>query len=431
MVTRRGSKDAAPRASWVALGVVGALALTGCAETGTGAGGGSGQGVEYGASMEEYHAAFADVEPITLTTQSPAPKGSITGANVEAYFEALTEWSDGKLQFDIAYSNAIVEPAEADDALIDGRLDIAQVLPIYEPSEYPANAALIEASFLSDHSVVVGALQSNAWPLETAFDTPEILQEYEDKGIKLMMPSYNSGSNALFCSKERRGLDDLKGMQAAAGGQAQSKEIEALGGSAASVAYPELYESLQRGVVDCSVSSLTVGVLGGFIEAAPHVVVDPDAGFALAPGGMAVSQATWDSLPLVARQLMWDRLDVFLTSNIADKIWPNIVEASTQVAEAGGSIEVFEDDARKALNKANAELLEDLRGTPAIADGDAFVDRMEESAAKWLQIVEEDLGYTNETDYNGFADWYTADAVDLEPYVTRVYEEILLEHRPS
>src|SRR5690606_41321240 len=77
------------------------------------------------------------------------------------------------------------------------------------------------------------------------------------------------------------------------------------------------------------------------------------------------------------------------------------------------------------------ELLEDLRGTPAIADGDAFVDRMEESAAKWLQIVEEDLGYTNETDYNGFADWYTADAVDLEPYVTRVYEEIPLEHRPS
>ncbi|QOS58078.1 TRAP transporter substrate-binding protein DctP [Thermobifida fusca] len=431
MVTRRGNKGAATATSCLALGVVGALTLTACADTATSAGGGSGQGVEYGASKEEYQAAFADLDTITLTTQSPAPKGSVTGANVEAYFEALTEWSGGKLQFDIAYANAIVDPAEADDALIDGRLDIAQVLPIYEPAEYPANAALIEASFLSDHSVVVGALQSNAWPLEVAFNTPEVMQEYEDKGIKLLLPSYNSGSNALFCSKERRSLKDLKGMQAAAGGQAQTKEIEALGGSAASVAYPELYESLQRGVVDCSVSSLTVGVLGGFIEAAPHVVIDPEAGFALAPGAMAISQATWDSLPLVAQQLMWDRLDVFLSSNISDKIWPNIVEASKQVADAGGSIEVFEEDARKALNDVNAELLEELSTTPAIEDGDAFVARIKDASAKWSTIVEDELGYTNETDYNGFAEWYTEDAVDLDPYVAKVFEEILLEHRPS
>src|SRR5690606_40768912 len=57
-------------------------------------------------------------------------------------------------------------------------------------------------------------------------------------------------SDVCSSDLERRSLDDLKGMQAAAGGQAQSKEIEALGGSAASVAYPELYESLQRGVVE-------------------------------------------------------------------------------------------------------------------------------------------------------------------------------------
>ncbi|NYE48197.1 TRAP-type C4-dicarboxylate transport system substrate-binding protein [Spinactinospora alkalitolerans] len=411
--------------------MAGVLALTGCAEGRAAGSGGSGEGVDYGATKEEYQAAFAEVAPIELHTQSPAPKGSITGRNVEEYFNAVTEWSDGKITFEVSYSNAIAPPEEADDALLDGRLDIAQVLPIYEPSEYPANAALVESSFVSDQSVVVGALQSNAWPLEVAFDTPEIPREFEDAGMKLMMPSYNSGSNALFCSDERRGLDALKGMQAAAGGHAQSRQVEGLGGAAVSVAYPELFESLQRGVVDCSVSSLTVGVLGGFIEAAPHVVVDPEAGFALAPGAMAMSQSAWDSLPLVAQQLLWDRMDVFMEVNLSGKIWPNIVEASTQVSEAGGAIETFEEDARASINETNAELLDGLRGNEAFDDPDAFADRVQGSSDAWLETIEGELGYTNETDYNGFADWYSADKVDLDPYIAEVFEEILLEHRPS
>ena len=199
----------------IAVAVVAALALAGCAETSAGTGGnGGGEGVEYGAGKADFQAAFKDVEPIKLTTQSPAPKGSITGKNVEDYLNAVTDWSGGKITFDVQYANAVAPPAETDDALVDGRLDLAQVLPIYEPSEYPANAALVEATFVSDQSAVAGTLQSNAWPNEVAFDTPEILQEYGDKGIKLMVPQYNSGVNVLFCAEPRRDLESLQGMQA-------------------------------------------------------------------------------------------------------------------------------------------------------------------------------------------------------------------------
>jgi TRAP-type C4-dicarboxylate transport system substrate-binding protein len=415
----------------LALGVVSALLLAGCAENGTSsAAGGTGQGVNNGATMEEYKAAFADVDPITLNTQSPAPKGSATGKNVEKYLDAVTKWSDGKITFKVAYANAVAPPTESDNALLDGRLDLAQVLPLYEPAEFPANAALIEAGFISDQSAVVGNLQSNAWPNQVAFGTAEIEKEFEDHGMKVLLPVYNSGANVLFCANSRLDLASLKGVEVASGGQAQSNQVKALGGSPSSVAYPEIFESLQRGVVDCTVSSMTVGVLGGFVSVAPHLVVDTNAGFALAPGAMAMSKDKWDTLPLVAQQLLWDRLDVFLRSNIEDKIWPNIVDAAKQAKAAGGGIEGFAPDAAKAINDANDKMLADLRGTKAVADGNKLVDDAKAASDAWLKTVRS-LGFEDAGDYNGFAASYRPGQIDLDPYVKKVYDEIFLPHRPS
>ena len=428
MATRSNSKAGRLLAT---LAVVGLVTLSACAEQGGSGNSAGGEGLEPGATKEDYIAAFEDLDPIEIRTQTPAPKGSTTGKNVEDYLAAVEEWSGGKITFDIAYANAVAQPAEIDDALNDGRLDLGQVLPIYEPSEYPATAALIEGGFISDQSPVVGALQSNAWPNDVAFNTPEIMEEWDAHGLVPLVPVYNSGSNGLFCSQERNDLSSISGTAVGSGGTAQSKQIEALGGSPASVAYTELYESLERGVVGCTVSSPTVAVLGGYLPQAPHVVIDPAAGFALAPGGMAFSKAKWEELPLVAQQLFWDKLDVFIGGNIVSKIWPNSVEAAAVAKESGGSIQAFSDDARAALQAANEELLDDLRDVRAVGDGDAFVDSMLEAAERWLEIVGGDLGYADEVGYNDFDTWYTEDAIDIEPFLQKLLDDTFAEHRPS
>ncbi len=100
-----------------------ALLLAGCAESSSGGSGanGGGEGVAFGATMEEYKAAFADVDPIVLYTQSPSTQGSTGGAFIDAYTSAVEEWSDGKITFDIAYSDAIAKSTEIDNAVVDGR----------------------------------------------------------------------------------------------------------------------------------------------------------------------------------------------------------------------------------------------------------------------------------------------------------------------
>lgn len=417
--------------AFVALAATSTLALSACAEGGRGSNSAGGEGLDVGATKADYVAAFAELDPINLRTQSPAPKGSPTGKNVEDYLAAVEEWSDGKITFDITYSNAVAPPAEVDDALNDGRLDLGQVLPIYEPSEYPATRALIETGFISNQSPVVGALQSNAWPNEVAFNSQDVMDEWDDHGLVPLVPVYNSGSNGLFCADPRTDLSEIAGTSVGSGGTAQSQQIQALGGSPASVTYTELFESLQRGVVGCTVSSPTTSVLGGFLPEAPHVVIDPGAGFALAPGGMAFSKISWEGLPLIAQQLFWDKLDVFIGGNIADKIWPNTVAAAEGAKAAGGSIGPFAKDARDALLAENEAILSEIANYDGISDGAALVSDAQDAADRWLTVVTDDLGYTDEVGYNDFDTWYSEGEIDIEPFTSRLLADVFAEHRPS
>lgn len=406
------------------------LALTGCADDSSGNGGGSGQGVRPGATKEEYIEAFKDVDPIKLKVQTPSPKGAATGKPMEDYFAAVEEWSGGKITFDIAYSNAVAQPAEIDDALNDGRLDIASILPIYEPSEYPAHAQLIEGTIISHQSPVVGVLQSNAWPNEVAFANAEIMAEYERHNLVPLVPFFDSGPQALFCSEPRNSVGKIKGTSITASGTAQSSQIKAIGGTPVSVPYTEVFESLQRGVVDCANASFTVAVLGGFIPAAPHVAIDLQNGFALAPGGWAASKDTWDRLPLVARQLLWDRLDVYLESNIKSKIWPNFAEAVKQIRQNGGKVDLFAPDASEALKKQNETLVNQIRTKSGATDGNALVDAMQKAAQKWLTEAQ-NVGLPADVDYNNFDEWLSTANPDLSKYIEKLMNEIWLPRRPS
>lgn len=428
MVTPR--KTNRTRTGVLALGIATTILLAGCAESTEAGSTGSGEGLPPGSSMEEYQAAFEDIDPIQLNTQSPAPQGSATGAPIEKWTAAVEEWSGGKITFEIAFSNAIAGPTEIDDALNDGRLDVASTLPIYEPDEYPANAALIETGFISNQTPVLGVLQSNAWPNEVAFNTEEVMTEFEDNGMVPMIPVFNSGSQGMFCSSPKTSLSDFNGVTASASGTAQTQQISALGASPTTVAYTELFESLQRGVVECANASTTVAVLGGFTSEAPHLTISPDAGFALAPGGWTFSKSRWDELPLVAQQLMWDKLDVYIASNIEDKIYPNTGEAAKIIRENNGSVNEFGDDAADKLRAENDKLLEEVRETDAVADPDALVDGAVESADKWLTSIEE-LGFTGEIGYEDFDQNFDPAEYDLTEYTEMIMSEIWSVNRPE
>nr|WP_249277307.1 TRAP transporter substrate-binding protein DctP [Rhodococcus sp. 06-621-2] len=388
-----------------------------------------GPGIEYGATLDQYQAAFGDIEPVHLYAQTPGPQGSFVSDKMEIYYDAVTEWSGGKVTFDIFYANAIAGASEIDDALGDGRTDIDGFAVANQPAEYPAVNTLVNASFLGDMSPIAGILQSHAWLLESAYATEEVAQEFADNDMHLLMPSYNGGGMALLCTEEAQTLDQLRGRQISAAGRTQGAQISGLGAIPVSASYSELYESLQRGVVDCTATSVQNAVLGGYLGLTPEVVIDPAAGFALTFGSVALNENRWNSMPLLVQQLLFDRLDVFLETNIRTS-WDAMVQGVHDIQDAGGTITEFAPDARERLQSVNDQQLELLKQSPALEDAATSMTEWAATASRWSTLVR-DLGYDETMTYPEFADFYDTDAIDLGPYVDAVFDEVLLDHRPA
>ena len=393
-----------------------------------------GAGLPAGASKAEYIEAFADIPPIHLTTQIPSSPGDLNTLHLESYVDALYEWSGGTIIMDVAYGNAIAEPDQVPQALEDGRLDFDMVYPIYDPSRFPANGgALANASHLGAHDPVAGSLSSAAGYLDVLYDTPEIMAETEAEGFKLLLPWAPQSSIGLMCAEPLDSLADLEGAQVRVGGSAFVTQAEALGMTPLSMPYSEIYQGLQRGTLDCVLQGRWAAASIGTIPLAPNYTIDPDAGFARMHYGLGFGQERWDGLPLVAQQLIHDRLDIYIGEMFEQAVWGGMALATEQ--DGGAVITDLDDDAVAALEQANERLLAESSEAAAAGDspvdGSALAAELEESTAAWHAVAVGELDYPEISDAE-FAEWYADhSAVDADPFIDRIRTDILDPHRPE
>jgi TRAP-type C4-dicarboxylate transport system substrate-binding protein len=415
-----------------AVAVAGLLGLTACAE-GSGASGETNAGgvsIEYGADKSVYIQALEDMEPVELIIQSTAPKGSATGRRFEDYAAAVEEWSGGKIGFEFVYSSGVAAPEEVHVALADGRLDIGSVMPSLDPSEFPASNALGGVSHLGRQTPVDWMLQWHGIMLETAAAVGDIDQEYEQLGMKLLLPAFGSGAYMPYCAEDGASARDFDGRGIATQSTVQNREAEALGMNPTSINYTEMYDGLQRGVIDCALTTVTGSALGGYIDAAPHVSFDPERGFNAPGGSIAMSLARWNELPLAAQQLMFDRIDVLMQANF-EGAWENTDAAVEAVLDAGGSFEEFDADAVEELEALHQEVEADIVDSDAVADGQALVDAAKAAEADWAKQLDE-LGIDGlGTSYEDFPEWYAKGTPDLQPYFDALWAGAMGERRPS
>ncbi|MPV88443.1 C4-dicarboxylate ABC transporter substrate-binding protein, partial [Georgenia ruanii] len=412
----------------VAIGAV--LALAACAQDAKSQAQTASEGIAYGASIETWREAFKEVAPITIVAQSSAPQGSAVGKMYEEYWAEVEEWSDGKITFDISYSNAIAATLEVDDALRDGRLDMGNVLPVYEPDQYPLNAALADASFIGDQAPNINPLMLHGAMNDVAWSTPQFREEYESNGMVPVLPWFSGDSNGIQCVEPTSSLADFKGRQVVAAGRVNALELEALGASPVSMPYTELFEALQRGVVDCSLNSMRVATLMGTYEVARNFTIDDEVGLAKNPGGWALSKSKWDSLPLVAQQLLFDKTRVILDNNIAGSTKFQVDGLAT-ILEQGGQTSTFDDAARQAVKAANDKALEAMRESSNLDDGQKLVDDMRAATTEWASKVADDLGFGGDVAFADFPDWHKQHGYDLSAYLDAVYEKAMNQARPA
>lgn len=107
----------------------------------------------------------------------------------------------------------------------------------------------------------------------------EVVNAYREKIATLLEEKYNGKllalwpfpGQAFFCRPEITGLADLNGLKVRVHNPAVAVLIEEFGGSAVSLSFPEVYQALQRGVIDCAITGTLPGNTSNWHEVTEYL----------------------------------------------------------------------------------------------------------------------------------------------------------------
>ena len=383
----------------------------------------------------DYAEALADMDEIELRVQSLYGPEVDLSRGFERWGEVIEEKSGGKISFEVFYAGALVALTDIEDGLDAGLVDIAIHHPIYSPSQFPLDNLVQDLGPVGEQTPVVGALQGMGAHAEFGFEDP-YFGMMQDHGLEILVPFIAVQPNFhLICADSPvRSLEEAAGKRVRVSGESYAAEVEALGMSPVSLTGGEIYEGMQRGVVDCNVGGVVDARDMGLLELGDHWTMDSEVMFpGISSVHVSIGTQVWNDLPIEAQRLLWDTawdewLGEVLQARLSDP-----ADAVTKAQEAGIEFHQWEDDAREALREHQEDSIESVRERAEewVDDGDAFVDRFIELHEKWLGITVDDLGFSDEEHqtYEAFAEVNPEGDVDVVPFIERMKEEFA-QYRP-
>ena len=158
----------------------------------------------------------------------------------------------------------------------------------------------------------------------------EIVEAYKPYFDERLQKKFNGKALAfwpftaqmVYCNVPINGLSDLKGKKVRVYSPALSAFVEAFGGVSVTISFPEVYQALQRKVVDCAISGSTAGNKNKWPEVTSHL-------FPLtllwAMQAHVVNLDFWNSIPADAQQFLVEQFK----SGLEEPLW-QMADETTQ-----------------------------------------------------------------------------------------------------
>lgn len=387
------------------------------------------EGFEFGASQEEVNAAIEGLEPVEITYQGAGQSpSSVVALSDIALQEYIEERSNGQITVEMVWGQAIAGYDEVEDALVDGRIDLAWTLPVYDPTQYPAFDGIVTATAGMPSSPVIGELIAEAVVADLAANSEQVLDEYEARGLTPLLPMASSGAYHSMCADEGTSPDDWRGRTMRIGNSAHEVQSRNLGANPTSLPYTEMFEALQRGTIDCTFGALRNSEEAGLLEAATHLALISEENSMSGRGTGAVLAGTgYENLPLPYQQIIFDAMETRYAASVESLAEGNAAGIE-QLKGADGEIGPIDPETDEIIGETNAELIENVEESGVLEPG--IADRTQESITKWSNLAEE-LGYTEAGSYEDLDEWFDIEDYDFDPIAEQFFEDVLLPLRPE
>lgn len=384
-------------------------------------------GFEYGADQSEVDEAIADLEPIEIIFQAPpASPNDLTAPSYQAYADEVETRSNGQISVEVLYGHPVAGEAELYDALVDGRIDITYANPQYQPAMFEGFDALTSITSQLPESPVVGEMIAIAALTEIAWDSDKIMSDFEEQGVVPLVPINPPGASLAFCNEPGSSAEDWQGRQSRVGSSVHSRLVESMGASPVSIEYLETYEALQRGTIDCTMIVTSPAYEGGYFEVAPNMQYTGEQAIPRSMGAM-LAGSNFEQMPLAYQQIIFDSWEASHLNGIPTILETNLLGVEEANA-VGGEVTTYDEDVLELIEENRQAEMQTVLEDGLL--GEDIDTRMTESIEKWTGIVEE-LGYEDGGSWEELPEWFDPEEFDAEPYVNRLYEEVISEHRPG
>ncbi len=166
---------------------------------------------------------------------------SINKEVFEPWAKEVEAESKGRLKIEIYPSSTLSKPDVTYDAAVKGTVDIGSQAQGYTNGRFPMSQ-IAELPGLSSSATQMGCM------LQTLYENGTIASEYQDSHLLFM---YGAGPGTLHSTKKLiEKPEDMKGLRIRRPSSVAGDIIESMGASPVGLPAPDIYTSLQRGVID-------------------------------------------------------------------------------------------------------------------------------------------------------------------------------------
>lgn len=323
----------------------------------------------------------AQDKQIVIRYATPSPQSAHTSASVIWFAEQVEKRSKGRVKIQVHWNGSLVPGPETLNAVSTGLVEMGKIFTVSYKGQIPlwniGNLAFLNP----DPFVAMSTLR------DMRAEFPAFRRELEKQGITVIA-DISAGPTSILSRAPIKSLSDLKGLKVRAAG-VQADALKVVGAVPVSIAYGELYEALQRGIVDAATVYEPAIISSRLNEVTSHLIYAP---LGQAVQGEIVNTAFWNGLPKDVRDLLQETMDeaiiVFLQS------YQGKLESDRQKMKTGegniGKLEFYalpEDQAKDWEKRLPDPLQVWLKDNKRHGATEEMVKRFRELEAKYANIL--------------------------------------------
>jgi len=236
----------------------------------------------------------SDIPEMTLKIADTFPPVGFVPTEQMAWAENVTKMTGGKVKFQFFWSDSLFKQADAATNLSAGVADGARVSSTYDPAKTQLWMTLDMPYNAQDYWCGMSS------SVQTEQEEPNLQKTFDQLGFVPVL-GYSSGHFQFLANKPIEKLGDLTGKRLRSYGGARVKMYELLNLSPIFMPYSQIYESIERGVIDGAEATILLTVSFKHYEVAKYMTI-AKTGFVLA-SPISLNKKVWDGFPDSLKQI--------------------------------------------------------------------------------------------------------------------------------